>query len=68
MPYRAELKIVKLISQNKTSQDIADELSISVRTVDKHRSNIIHKLKLDIKLPPFLFGLLKIRIFCNTDH
>ncbi len=37
MPYRAELKIVKLISQNKTSQDIADELSISVRTVDKHR-------------------------------
>lgn len=50
MPYRAELKIVKLISQNKTSQDIADELSISVRTVDKHLSNnIIHKLELDNK-------------------
>ena len=49
MPYRAELKIVKLISQNKTSQDIADELSISVRSADKHRSNIIHKLKLDNK-------------------
>lgn len=46
---RAELKIVKLISENKTSQDIADELSISVRTVDKHRSNIVHKLELDNK-------------------
>ena len=46
---RAELKIVKLISQNKTSQDITDELLIPVRTVDKNRSNILHKLKLDNK-------------------
>jgi DNA-binding NarL/FixJ family response regulator len=46
---KSELKIVKLISENKTSQDIADELSISVRTVDKHRSNIVNKLGLDNK-------------------
>ncbi|KJD35183.1 LuxR family transcriptional regulator [Tamlana sedimentorum] len=46
---KSELKIVKLISNNKTSQDIADELSISVRTVDKHRSNIVAKLGLDNK-------------------
>ena len=46
---KSELKIVKLISENNTSQDIADELSISVRTVDKHRSNIVHKLALDNK-------------------
>ncbi|PWH84158.1 DNA-binding response regulator [Algibacter marinivivus] len=46
---KSELKIVKLISENNTSQDIADELSISVRTVDKHRSNIVHKLSLDNK-------------------
>ncbi|AJR03117.1 response regulator [Siansivirga zeaxanthinifaciens] len=46
---KSELKIVKLISENKTSQNIADELSISVRTVDKHRSNIVSKLKLDNK-------------------
>ncbi|KAA5827710.1 response regulator transcription factor [Algibacter amylolyticus] len=44
---KSELRIVKLISENKTSQDIADELSISIRTVDKHRSNVVHKLKLD---------------------
>tara|TARA_R110002049_G_scaffold14680_2_gene61618 strand:+ start:3895 stop:4527 length:633 start_codon:yes stop_codon:yes gene_type:complete len=46
---KSELKIVKLISENKTSQDIADELTISVRTVDKHRSNIVSKLGLDNK-------------------
>ena len=46
---KSELKIVKLISENKTSLDIADELTISVRTVDKHRSNIVSKLDLDNK-------------------
>ena len=46
---KSELRIVKLISENNTSQDIADELSISIRTVDKHRSNIVHKLGLDNK-------------------
>ncbi|MFV9551578.1 response regulator [Algibacter sp. PT7-4] len=46
---KSELKIVKLISENNTSQDIANKLSISVRTVDKHRSNIVHKLGLDNK-------------------
>ncbi|MFD0835075.1 response regulator [Mariniflexile aquimaris] len=46
---KSESKIVKLISENKTSQEIAEELSISVRTVDKHRSNIVSKLNLDNK-------------------
>lgn len=46
---KSELKIVKLISENKTSHDIAEGLSISVRTVDKHRSNIVAKLGLDNK-------------------
>ncbi|WP_308993143.1 response regulator transcription factor [Mariniflexile litorale] len=46
---KSELKIIKLISENKTSLDIAEELSISVRTVDKHRSNIVCKLGLDNK-------------------
>lgn len=46
---KSEFKIVKLISENKTSHDIAEELSISVRTVDKHRSNIVSKLNLDNK-------------------
>jgi len=46
---KSELKIVKLISENKTSYDIAKELTISIRTVEKHRSNIVAKLGLDNK-------------------
>lgn len=46
---KSELKIVKLISENKTSHDIANDLSISVRTVEKHRSNMVAKLGLDEK-------------------
>ncbi|GAL60909.1 response regulator [Algibacter lectus] len=46
---KSELRIVRLISESKTSQIIAEELSISVRTVDKHRSNIVSKLNLDKK-------------------
>ena len=44
---KSELKILKLISENRTSQDIADELSISIKTVHKHRSHMVAKLKLD---------------------
>jgi len=46
---KSELKITKLVSENKTSQDIAKELNISVRTVDKHRSNIVAKLDIGNK-------------------
>jgi DNA-binding NarL/FixJ family response regulator len=42
----AERRVLKLIAHYKTSQDIADELFISVRTVDRHRANIATKLDL----------------------
>ena len=42
----SELKILNLISRNMDSQAIAGGLNVSKRTVDKHRSNIISKLKL----------------------
>jgi DNA-binding NarL/FixJ family response regulator len=42
----AERRILKLIGQYKSSQEIADELFISVRTVDAHRANIAGKLDL----------------------
>jgi DNA-binding NarL/FixJ family response regulator len=41
-----ELKIVKLISQNKSSKEIAEDLSVSIRTVETHRSNMCSKLEL----------------------
>ncbi|WP_067148587.1 response regulator [Pseudotamlana agarivorans] len=43
----SEIKILKYLNENYTSSQIADELFISIRTVEKHRSNIIKKLGLD---------------------
>jgi len=42
-----EIKILKYLNKNLSSAQIANELFISKRTVEKHRSNIIKKLKLD---------------------
>lgn len=42
----AERRVLKLIAHYKTSQEIADELFISIRTVDRHRANIANKLDL----------------------
>lgn len=42
----SERTIVRLISQGQTSKSIANLLSLSVRTIDNHRANIIHKLEL----------------------
>jgi len=44
----SEKTILKLIAQQKSTQDIADILSVSARTVEKHRSNIIGKLELGV--------------------
>ncbi len=41
-----ERKVLKLVSENKTSRQIADELFISIKTVEHHRSNICKKLNL----------------------
>jgi len=41
-----EKEIVRLIIEGKKSKDIADSLFISVKTVHKHRSNILEKLGL----------------------
>lgn len=42
----SEQKILKLIANGKTNKEIASLLFISYRTVEKHRSNMITKLKL----------------------
>lgn len=41
-----ELEIVKLLSEGVNKKEIADQLFISPRTVDAHRSNIMEKLRL----------------------
>ena len=42
----SERTIVRLVAQGKSSKDISELLTISQRTVEKHRSNIIKKLDL----------------------
>lgn len=41
-----ERQVLRLIAANKTSKQIADELFIAVRTVEKHRANVCEKLEL----------------------
>ena len=39
-----ELQVLRLISTGRTNKDIADELCLSERTIDRHVSNILSKL------------------------
>jgi len=41
-----ERRVLSLIAQNKTSKEIAEELFISYKTVENHRTNISAKLNL----------------------
>lgn len=50
----AESKILRYLAKDFSSSQIADQLFISKRTVEKHRSNIIKKLE----IPPTQNGLL----------
>lgn len=43
----SEQKILKRIAQGLSTFEIAEQLFISTRTVEKHRSNIIQKLNID---------------------
>jgi len=40
-----ELEVLKLIAEEKSNQEIADSLFISIRTVDTHRRNLLEKLQ-----------------------
>jgi DNA-binding NarL/FixJ family response regulator len=41
-----ETEIVKLIAEGRTSQEIADLLVISLKTVERHRANVLEKLEM----------------------
>lgn len=45
----AERSVLKLVAESKSNKQIADELFISIRTVENHRSNICRKLNLEGK-------------------
>lgn len=52
---RRESEIFRLVAEGLTSQHIARDLSLSVRTVERHRLNI--RRKLDLKSPVDFFKL-----------
>jgi DNA-binding NarL/FixJ family response regulator len=41
---RRELQVLRLVAAGKSNKVIAAELSLSVKTIDRHVSNIFHKL------------------------
>jgi len=41
-----EIEVLKLFGQSYTNKEIADELFISVRTVESHKTNVMKKLNL----------------------
>jgi len=55
----SELEILKLIKKGFTSVEISRVRHCSVRTVEKHRSNIIKKLKLPTSQNALFIYLLK---------
>ncbi len=42
----AERRILKLIAEDRTSKEIADQLQVSIKTVENHRLSVCHKLNL----------------------
>lgn len=41
-----EQQVMRLLAQSKTNREIADDLEISVKTVDTHRAHVLKKLGL----------------------
>ena len=52
-----EEQITKLIAEGNSARDIADALTISVKTVDRHRANILQKLGLRDRLELARFAI-----------
>lgn len=60
---QTEKKVLKMISQNFSSKDIALKYGVSIRTIEKHRSNIIDKLGLDSKPTSLLLWAIENQIY-----
>jgi len=52
-----EEQITKLIAEGNTAREIAEALTISVKTVDRHRANILQKLGLKDRLDITRFAI-----------
>ncbi|HXX79168.1 MAG TPA: response regulator transcription factor, partial [Ktedonobacteraceae bacterium] len=41
-----EIEVLKLVAEGYTNQEIADQLTLSIKTVQAHRANVMEKLEL----------------------
>lgn len=54
-----EREVLTLIAEDHTNQDIANRLEISVKTVERHRENIMHKLNLHTRTELVKYAIRK---------
>jgi two-component system response regulator NreC len=52
-----ELEVLTLIADGLTNAEIADQLVISVKTVDRHRENIMRKLNMHSRIDLVKYAL-----------
>jgi len=41
-----EVEVLRLVAEGRTNQEIADQLTLSIKTVQTHRANVMEKLEL----------------------
>jgi DNA-binding NarL/FixJ family response regulator len=63
---QAELKTLKLVSNHKSSKEIAGLLFVSVKTIENYRSRICKKLELDPRNNSLLLWLMENRDILNS--
>ena len=54
-----EREVLQLLAEGRSNREIAEELTISVKTVETHRSNMMNKLGLDSKTELVKYALRK---------
>jgi len=52
-----EIEIIKLVGQGMSNKEIADNLFISIRTVDSHKNHIMNKLKIKSTAELIIYGI-----------
>jgi two-component system response regulator NreC len=62
-----EREVLVCIAQGKSNQDIADQLSISIKTVNRHRENIMAKLNLHSRIELVHYAIEKGLIDLRDD-
>ncbi len=54
-----EREVLTMIAEGKTNREIAEALVISIKTVDRHRENIMHKLNLHSRVELVKYAIEK---------